>query len=183
MPYGNNALSKDIRRNKRQCFIDVAMNTKTVIDYLTFDLSSYFRVQFVVMFVLKDVPFNLREFCLAAYYLQSIGELCYTKRLFDICPHIKRTTVDNMNKYGLITDSGTQKTKSGQNAKTFVLHHYYYGLIDEAMKKGSNTIRDANFHARAKAAKNTTAKQAENTTEADAISSFLDNEDFDFLGE
>lgn len=150
MPYGNNALSRDIRRNKRQTFIKVAENTKTVIDFLTFDLSSYFRIQFIVMFVLKDIPFNLREFVMGVYYLQSIGEIAYTRKLHSICPHIKKTTVENMERYQLIVRTGEQTVRSGAKAKTFVLNPYYYNQIERALKECSHTIRDTNSKRRKK---------------------------------
>lgn len=158
MPYGNNALSRDIRRNRRQKFIDVALKTKNVVDVLTFDLSSYFRVQFIVMFVLKDIPFNLREFVMGVYYLQSIGEIAYTKKLHDICPHIKKTTIENMERYQLIVRTGEQTVRSGAKAKTFVLNPYYYNQIERALKECAHTIRDTNSKRR----KN--ARDAENSS-------------------
>jgi len=179
MPYGNNALSKVIRRNKRKHFIDVAMESKKVVDYLTFDLSSYFRVQFVVMFGLKGVPFNLREFCIGAYYLQLIGELCYTKRLYNLCPHIKRTTIDNMKKYDLIIDTGAQKVASGQRAKTFTLHPDIYATIDKLMKDANHAIRDTNSKRRRK--EKGEENTPESTTEIETLTSFLDSSEFDFL--
>lgn len=164
MPYGNNALSKQIRRNKRQYFIKVAQETKKVADNLTFDLSSYFRVQYLVMFGLKTVPFNLKEFVVATYYLQKIGEKVYASRLHDICPHIKKTTVENLHKYDLIVSTGSHNMGRGSPAKTFVLKPELYEDIDKWMKAGAATIRDANFKARKKALKNTIE-----TTETDTI--------------
>lgn len=160
MPYGNNALSKEIRKDKRKHFIEVAIRTKTVIDFLTFDLSSYFRVQYIVMFVLRGIPFNLREFLMAAYYLQVTGQQVYARQLYMICPHIKKTTIDNMLKYDLILADGEKQTGNrGRKAKTFVVHPYYFNIIERALKECAHTIRDTNSKRRKK---EQSAKDAEN---------------------
>jgi hypothetical protein len=179
MPYGNNARSKTIRNDKRQHFIKVAMNTKNVIDFLTFDLCSYFRVQFVVMFTLREVPFNLREFLLATYYLQITGQLAYTRKLHAMCPHIKKTTIENMMKYNLVLPDGLKSTGRGAPAKTFIVHPYYFNIIERALKEAAHTIRDTNSKRRRKEKGEEIAP--ENTAEIDTISSFLDSSEFDFL--
>jgi hypothetical protein len=136
------------------------MNTKNVVDFLTFDLSSYFRVQYIVMFILKGIPFNLREFLLATYYLQINGEIVYAKKLHDICPHIKKTTLANMLKYELVLDDGLKVSgKGGPKVKSFVVHPYYYNQIERALKECAHTIRDTNSKRRKK---EQSAKDAEN---------------------
>lgn len=160
MPYGNNAMSKQIRANRRQYFIKVAMQTRTVADNLSFDLSSYFRVQYLVMFCLKGVPFNLREFVLAAYYLQTTGQMVYNRKLHEICPHIKKTTVGNLLKYDLIIEDGQKSTGRGRKAHTFVVHPYYFNIIERALKDGMATIKDMNYKARQK--QKNSMKDAEN---------------------
>jgi hypothetical protein len=180
MPYANNALSKEIRRNKRKHFIDVAMKSKQVIDFLTFDISSYFRVQFVVMFGLNTVPFNLREFVLATYYLQKTGQKAYAKRVHDLCPHIKRTTIANMEQYGLIKRTGKWSTGHGRHAETFELDFLLYERMEMMFAKADYAIRDKNRKERNKAKKHK-ENTPESTTEIDTISSFLDSSEFDFL--
>lgn len=162
MAFGNN-----VQRTRRSAdtyrkeLIEVASRTGKVLDHLTFDLSSYFRVQYVVMFGLHGVPFSLREFLLGTYYATRVRGYTYCGELAAICPHIRKTTIKTLLDGAYCVSIGKQRPNGmGRPVEAFTLTGYWEARINIAMKEARATIRDTNSKRRKK---EQSAKDADNT--------------------
>lgn len=156
MAFGNN-----VQRTRRSAdtyrkeLIATAQATGKVIDFLTFDLSSYFRVQYVVMFALGGVPFSLREFLVATYYQQKIKGYTYAAELSYMCPHIRKTTIKTLIDGVYVVPLGKKKVNgTGRPIEAFTLTGYWEARIEIALREAQRAIIDSNGKARKKAAKN-----------------------------
>ena len=98
--------ANNISRKDRENAIKKEFKALAGIDSETIDLISYFRIQYVVMFKLNTVKLQYREFVMAIYLGQKVRGWSFVREIGRLCPHVRMTTIESMEKEMLIEQCG-----------------------------------------------------------------------------
>lgn len=128
-------------RRKDTAAIEREFKQLAAIDSDTLDLLSYFRVQHVVMFSIT-CKLQYREFLVAIYFGQKIRGWSFMREVSRLCPHIRRTTIQDMINEDLIELSGHKViNKLNHRVQSIRLTKRWFNRIETAMKEARETIR------------------------------------------
>lgn len=136
MAWANNIARKDRENAIKRDFKPLAQ-----IDGEAFDLISYFRIQYVVMFKLNTVKLQYREFVMAIYFGQKVRGWTFMREVGRLCPHIRMTTISDLMNEKLIEQCGHKViNKLNHRVQAIKLSSYWFNKIELAMKEARKEI-------------------------------------------
>ena len=135
------AWANNISRKDRENAVKEQFKPLVQIDSEAFDLISYFRIQYVVMFKLNTVKLQYREFVMAIYLGQKVRGWSFVREIGRLCPHVLMTTIESMEKEMLIEQCGYRViNKLNHRVHAIRLTTYLYNKIELAMKEARKEI-------------------------------------------
>ena len=127
--------ANNISRKDRENAVKEQFKPLVQIDSEAFDLISYFRIQYVVMFKLNTVKLQYREFVMAIYLGQKVRGWSFVREVGRLCPHIRMTTIGDLMKEKLIEQCGHKViNKMNHRVQAIKLTSYWFNRIERAMK-------------------------------------------------
>lgn len=133
--------ANNISRKNRESAIKKEFMALAAIDSEALDLISYFRIQYVVMFKINTVKLQYREFVLAIYLAQKVRGWSFVREIGRLCPHVRMTTIESMEKEMLIEQCGYRViNKLNHRVYAIRLTTYLYKKIELAMKEARKEI-------------------------------------------
>ena len=133
--------ANNISRKNRESAIKKEFKALAAIDSEALDLISYFRIQYVVMFKLNTVKLQYREFVMAIYFGQKVRGWSFVREIGRMCPHVRMTTIESMEKEKLIERCGSRViNKYNHRVQAIRLTSYLYNKIEIAMKEAKKEI-------------------------------------------
>ena len=133
--------ANNISRKNRESAIKKEFKALAAIDSEALDLISYFRIQYVVMFKINTVKLQYREFVMAIYLGQKVRGWSFVREIGRLCPHVRMTTIESMEKEMLIEQCGFKViNKLNHRVHAIRLTSYLYNKIEIAMKEARKEI-------------------------------------------
>ena len=135
------AWANNISRKDRENAVKEQFKPLVQIDGEAFDLISYFRIQFVVMFKLSTIKLQYREFVMAIYLGQKVRGWSFVREVGRLCPHIRMTTIGDLMNEKLIEQCGHKViNKMNHRVQAIKLTSYWFNRIERAMKEARKEI-------------------------------------------